>query len=176
MPDYSQAKMYRVVADNTPRCYVGSTCGTLAARMGQHRRNARVDGGCSSKLIVLLPGSRIELIELWPCTSSAELHVREGYHQAAAGEMAVNSNRAGRTQTEYSALYRAANRGAIAARDAEYRAATRVARLAQKAAYRATHRAEINAKQNAKRAAKLAAQQPPATEEPQAVALVAPAP
>jgi hypothetical protein len=60
---------------------------------------------------------KIELIELYPCNSKAELERREGYHQQNID--CVNRNIAGRTHKESNANYYSNHRDAILAQRSE---------------------------------------------------------
>lgn len=84
--DYKQSKIYKIVNDLPElqgKIYVGSTCRTLAQRMGEHRNNCR--RGKSSALHQAMRQHGVQnfyiiLIEPYPCNNKDELRAREHYH------------------------------------------------------------------------------------------------
>jgi hypothetical protein len=85
MPDYKQGQIYRLWSPHTDKFYIGSTCNMLAKRLWDHRSkyNQYLKGishfRSSFKLFELgFDDVKIELIELCPCNSKAELERREG--------------------------------------------------------------------------------------------------
>lgn len=81
MPDYQQAKIYKIVSDQTDEIYVGSTCEYyLSSRLGGHRGDLkRNHGQLSSFKLLQYPDHKIVLLELYPCQNDKELRTRERY-------------------------------------------------------------------------------------------------
>jgi hypothetical protein len=109
MPDYQQAKIYRILSDAPDSLiYIGSTTRPLLSqRMSQHRASyKRYQSGDAGKV-----GSydlfdkygvvecKIELLEIYPCNSKDELAKQEGQH--IRNNECVNKNIAGRSRKEY---------------------------------------------------------------------------
>ena len=108
MPDYQNGKIYMLgLPPFLP--YYGSTVQTLEERMNKHKKDARANlkgtliGKCSSNVLVLRPGCKIELVEDFPCSSKAELLRREGWYQL--NSPCVNKKIAGRTIKESNKKY-----------------------------------------------------------------------
>ena len=81
MKDYTQGKIYRIVA-KTGKQYVGSTTESLAQRLSRHRwyvRDTKNQGVSSVALLKEDPDAKIVLIEAYPCANSDELRAREQY-------------------------------------------------------------------------------------------------
>ena len=114
MPDYSNGKIYMLgLPPFLP--YYGSTVRTLAVRMKEHKLNAQAQlkgtsdlNRCTSDVLVLRPGCKIELVEAFPCSSKAELLRREGWYQL--NNPCVNKYIAGRTDKEYQKKYNEDNK------------------------------------------------------------------
>ena len=84
---YEQGKVYKLWRLDTNEIYIGSTCGPLYKRLGQHKQNYKkyLNGKyrftTSFKLFEKgLDDVLIELIENVPCSNKAELERAEGYH------------------------------------------------------------------------------------------------
>ena len=107
MPDYSEGKIYKIWDNNYSKCYIGSTVQPLSKRMQGHRtayNRLEKDRTKFSTACLLfdefgLDGCKIELLELYPCSSKEELHAREGHHQRE--NECVNKTISGRTYKEY---------------------------------------------------------------------------
>ena len=100
--DYANGQIYQVLNTKTNDIYVGSTCSTLAKRMYMHRWEAthKQDKYIHKKMHEIgVNDFYIELIELYPCSCSAELRAREGHYIRERGTL--NMKIAGRTDTEY---------------------------------------------------------------------------
>jgi hypothetical protein len=80
---YADGKIYKLVAPGTLDCYIGSTCGKLQQRLWHHTHaynNKGTQTQCSSyKLYDFCKDVSIQLVEVFPCASKAELEVRERY-------------------------------------------------------------------------------------------------
>jgi hypothetical protein len=96
MPNYQNGKIYSIRSRSRPDLvYIGSTTRPLSERMSGHRRN---EDGCTSKQIIDIGDSYIELIENFSCANIEELHKREGHFQRSIE--CVNQLIAGRTPAE----------------------------------------------------------------------------
>lgn len=91
MNRFEQGKVYKLVSDQAAEVYIGSTIRTLSIRLAGHRSTHRsyTKGQpgvhyCTSFEVLRYDDSRIELIELYPCTSKAALRAREQMHIDAA--------------------------------------------------------------------------------------------
>lgn len=74
MPNYQNAKIYKLVCLNTGMIYVGSTCQPLSRRLSGHRS---ATNRARSKKIIEGGNYIILLIENFPCNSVEELFARE---------------------------------------------------------------------------------------------------
>ena len=79
MPDYSNAKIYKVVNSINDKVYIGSTTRTLAQRMGDHRKCAKGDRSRFYKAMRWhgVANFRIEIIRSFPCANVIELEKEE---------------------------------------------------------------------------------------------------
>ena len=78
MPNYQNSKVYSIRSLSRPELiYVGSTTQTLSQRMTGHRAPS---SKCTSKKIIDIGDSYIELIENYPCADKNELGARENHH------------------------------------------------------------------------------------------------
>ena len=82
MPDYQNAKIYKLVNDTLGLTYYGSTVQSLSVRKACHKSSSnKVYGKCSSRL--LFDGKSdvdIVLVEKYPCNDREELHKRERFY------------------------------------------------------------------------------------------------
>ena len=101
MPDYSKAKIYHIYCNITGEIYYGSTCNTLAKRMGKHRDEAKENSkkNCSSRSIIVRDDYAYSLIEKYECNNKQELHARERYW--IENNECVNKYVPGRTNKEW---------------------------------------------------------------------------
>jgi len=77
MPDYQNAKIYKLVSPHTDKIYIGSTVQKyLCQRLAVHKHSKKY----SSKKLFELGDVEIILIEKYPCDSRLELEKRERYH------------------------------------------------------------------------------------------------
>jgi hypothetical protein len=74
MPNYQDAKIYKLVCLNTGMIYVGSTCQPLCKRLAGHKAKTN---RARSKKIIEEGNYIILLIELFPCNTIEELCARE---------------------------------------------------------------------------------------------------
>jgi len=110
MPDYSKAKIYRIVSDLNDMVYYGSTVQPLSVRLGEHVSRYKTyvktgKGGCTSrKLIASGKGNyHILHVEDFPCSRKEKLVARERYY--IEGNVCVNKVIPGRTMAEYNQMY-----------------------------------------------------------------------
>ena len=108
MPDYKNGQIYRLWSPHTDKFYIGSTCNMLAKRFHEHFHGykkflkSNTNYTSSYKLFELgMNDVEIELIELCPCNSRAELNRREGELIRLHKDNIVNLFDAGRTRQEY---------------------------------------------------------------------------
>ncbi len=78
MPDYSKAKIYRLVSPSG-LTYIGSTCCGLAKRKAQHKKDYKAGMFVSSRFLYKENEDAVEivLIEDYPCENKEQLHKRE---------------------------------------------------------------------------------------------------
>jgi len=97
MVNYRNGKIYCIRSLIRPDLiYIGSTCNTLSKRFSHHKTKSST---CSSKQIIDIGDSYIELIEDVPCDNKNQLIRREG--QLIRSMDCVNKSVAGRTRQEY---------------------------------------------------------------------------
>jgi len=78
MPNYQDAKIYKLVCNDTGLTYFGSTTQPLQHRLAQHKSATPSNGmNCSSRQIFKNDNYRIELVEDYPCDNKVELLIRE---------------------------------------------------------------------------------------------------
>lgn len=106
MPDYSKAKIYQIVCNETGRVYIGSTCEpSLSRRLSQHVRDYEnhLRGNkhyVTSFLIIKNMNYAIGLIEnCKEVTNRDELRARERYYIQNC--VCVNKNIPGRTRKQH---------------------------------------------------------------------------
>jgi hypothetical protein len=123
MPDYAQAKIYKITHPAHELPYIGSTTQPLSKRLGNHRSSTKLNcNRCRSRILFETEGAQIELIESYPCTTQEQLLRREG--DIIRATPCINRCISGRTAKEYkadnreknmayNANYRKVNRGKI---------------------------------------------------------------
>lgn len=90
MPNYENAKVYKIVSPNTDSVYYGSTTQTLKQRFSQHKKQT-----CESRLIIDAGDASIVQIECFPCTNRYDLEDREAYFIMNDRARSVNKNMPG---------------------------------------------------------------------------------
>lgn len=85
MTDYTKSKIYKLVSDQTPDVFYGSTVSDLRICLNHHRskydRFLRGDNGYSPSFkLAKHDDFHIELVESYICYSSRELKERLQYH------------------------------------------------------------------------------------------------
>jgi len=98
MPDYSRARIYKIVCDTSGEVYYGSTIQSLSMRLTGHRQDARRDR-CSSKQIIDRGNYSIVLVEEYPCENKEQLCRRERYY--IENNECVNKQVPTRTKKQY---------------------------------------------------------------------------
>jgi len=104
MPNYKNAKIYKLVSNYTDKIYVGSTTQKLSMRKAEHTRDYQqyLKGigykFISFELLELGPVDII-LLEEYQCDNREQLHKRERYH--IEKNNCVNKNIPARTLKEY---------------------------------------------------------------------------
>jgi len=97
MPNYQDAMIYTIRSlSREDLIYIGSTCQPLSKRFHGHKHSS---SRCSSRQIIDLNDSYIELYENFPCDSKNELHKREG--EIIRLLDCVNKRVAGRDRKQY---------------------------------------------------------------------------
>tara|TARA_R110002074_G_scaffold211528_1_gene380965 strand:+ start:52 stop:582 length:531 start_codon:yes stop_codon:yes gene_type:complete len=109
MPDYQRGKIYKIISPHTDKCYVGSTAlQYLSSRMAQHRQDFRRGVSITSSEIIKLGDYEIVLLELCPCNSKDELHMRERHYMETLD--CVNNKNVARTILEKVEIQRICNK------------------------------------------------------------------
>ena len=85
MVNYENAKVYKIVCNVTNKIYVGSTCKKLCQRIAAHRTEFKSWKSGKRRYITSFEiieneNYDIILLELFPCNSKEELHMRERYY------------------------------------------------------------------------------------------------
>ena len=80
MPNYKNAKIYRIVCNITGENYYGSTTQLLCQRMAKHRITAKDKYHCRSKQIIDRGDCSIVLVEEYACENKQQLHARERHY------------------------------------------------------------------------------------------------
>ena len=95
MPNYLQAKIYKIECNVTNDVYYGSTTTSLSHRISKHKS----DRNCSSINIIDRGNFNMKVIEEYPCDSKVELETRERWY--IENNVCINKNIPGRTRKEY---------------------------------------------------------------------------
>ena len=136
MPNYQDAKIYKLINTEGTLCYIGSTTQKLSLRKAHHhgdyRRLKNNKGTYLSSFEIYEDDEhdcKIILLEAYPCDSKEELGKRERYYIESTE--CVNKNRPTRTKKEwridnkdiikkYSKEYRSINKERIDKRETDY--------------------------------------------------------
>jgi hypothetical protein len=73
MNKYQNGKIYKLVCDNSPLVYYGSTIRTLKHRLWKHQYDYKINRGKTSSILFDLGNVDIKLIKNFPCNSRNEL-------------------------------------------------------------------------------------------------------
>jgi len=97
MPDYENAKIYKLWSPEGDDIYIGSTTQKLCVRKAKHKN---ANHNCTSKILYeKYTDIRIELLECFPCDNKEELTKKEGEY--IRNNNCVNKFIAGRTKKEW---------------------------------------------------------------------------
>lgn len=91
MNKYHEAIIYKIVADDTPNIYIGSTIQPLYRRFSLHKS---IKNNTGSKILFTYPNTRIELIERYACESNNKLREREQHYIEINKDICLNYCRA----------------------------------------------------------------------------------
>tara|TARA_R110000823_G_scaffold107922_1_gene226951 strand:+ start:205 stop:603 length:399 start_codon:yes stop_codon:yes gene_type:complete len=81
MPDLKNAKIYKIVCNQTKLVYYGSTTQALNLRLNQHRCKTPTNGLLlSSRIIMDNADYNIHLVEEYPCDNKKDLLIRERFY------------------------------------------------------------------------------------------------
>ena len=79
MPNYQNARIYKLWSPEGDEVYIGSTTQLLCVRKAKHIYNYKQNLACKSKLIFEKYNDvRIELLECCPCDNKEEVEKKEG--------------------------------------------------------------------------------------------------
>ena len=109
MVNYQKSKIYKIISPHTDKCYVGSTTkDRLSNRLAGHRSDLKTGIAITSKYILELGDYEIVLLELYPCNSKDELHMRERHYMETLD--CVNNKNVARTILEKVEIQRICNK------------------------------------------------------------------
>ena len=152
--NYSKSKIYKIVCNITGESYYGSTTQPLSVRIGEHRRDAKIESrNVSSKPIILRGNYDIILCEEYPCENKEQLHARE--RKWIEDNECINKYIPGRTYKEY---YEA-NKEQYKQYNEEYREANKEQMKQYQKHYREANKEQLKQYQKEYRAAKKAGSQ-----------------
>jgi len=112
MPNYQNAKIYKLICSKTNRVYIGSTTQKLKQRKWQHKDSYNP---CCSKDFI---NPEIYLIENYPCNSNSELLTKE--REYIENNECVNKQLPGRTGKESSKANYEKNKKELNKKSREY--------------------------------------------------------
>ena len=95
---YHKSKIYTIRSPHTDKFYIGSTTQLLSSRYSKHKSTLKY---CSSKEIINLGDSYIELLENFKCENREELNKKEGEMIRQYKDQCVNIQIDGRTNKEW---------------------------------------------------------------------------
>ena len=103
MPDYRDAKIYKLTSSNS-LCYIGSTTQPLNSRLSLHKYHHKLWKSGKYHFVTSFKvfddvDCKIELLERYPCDNRNELELRERYYIETI--KCVNKNVPTRTIAEY---------------------------------------------------------------------------
>jgi hypothetical protein len=102
MPDYNNAKIYKLWSPEGDDIYIGSTTKLLSTRKAQHKYDYKnkEHAHCLSKILYEKYNDvRIELLECFPCENIDELNKKE--NEYIRSNKCVNIRQEGRTYKEW---------------------------------------------------------------------------
>ena len=95
MPDYSQAKIYKIECNMTNEVYYGSTTQSLGMRLAIHKYSKQ----CRAIDIIDRGNFNMKVLEEYPCNSKKELETRERWY--IENNQCINKIIPTRTRKEY---------------------------------------------------------------------------
>ena len=120
MPDYSKAKIYRIVSPSHPdSVYYGSTTQTLRRRFNTHKKQVKAKHKCASHRLFEYDDVMIELVEECPVITKAELLEREKHYVSTHPNINI-AMPGGRDKKESDRAYYVKNRERILKRMNDY--------------------------------------------------------
>ena len=129
MPDYSEAKIYKIIDNTNDNIYIGSTCQKLSQRLSEHVRHyksykeSKRQNYMSSFKIIENGDYDIILIKEYNCESKEQLLKKERYY--IEKYQCINKNIPGRKKQEYSKEYYENNKNVLIKKMKEYREANK---------------------------------------------------
>ena len=145
MPNYQNAKIYKLICSKTNRVYIGSTTTKLKYRKLQHKHSGNK---CTSKEFI---NAKIYLLEDYPCNNKLELHSKEReYIENTDCVNMVLPCRTDKEQQEYHKAYKKEyhekNKETIKKQTKEYREKNKEIIKKQAKEYYENNKEEINKK------------------------------
>ena len=140
MPDYSQAKIYKVVCSETNKIYIGSTIQPLYKRLYQHKHKGTSNHSKTKEFIK----PKIFLIEDFPCERKEQLEARERFY--IEKNNCVNKNIPLRTRQEW----RECNKDILSKKNIEYKKKNKQKIQEYNKKYNIENKELINQKRNEK--------------------------
>jgi hypothetical protein len=107
MPNYANAKIYKVVDNTSDRIYIGSTCKTLSGRLCDHRSSYKSDKTKYCTVFEILKNEDFEIILLEKvenCENVEQLRARERFY-IELNNNCVNKNIPNHTKAESDKVY-----------------------------------------------------------------------
>tara|TARA_R110000744_G_scaffold157154_1_gene272877 strand:+ start:490 stop:996 length:507 start_codon:yes stop_codon:yes gene_type:complete len=159
MPDYSKAKIYKIVCNITGDTYYGSTTEKISQRMNSHRANK----DCCCKQIIERGDYHYGIVEDFSCENNEQLRMKERYYidnnncinkkspitskEERAAQMKVYREENKEEMSAKRKVYREANKEVIAAK---LKAQCKEVMAAKSKAYYEANKEKISAKAKAK--------------------------
>jgi hypothetical protein len=107
MPNYANAKIYKVVDNTSDKIYIGSTCKTLSGRLSAHKSSFKVDNAKYCTVFEILKNENFDIILLENvenCTDKEQLRARERFY-IETNNNCVNKNIPNHTKAESDKVY-----------------------------------------------------------------------
>jgi hypothetical protein len=106
MPNYANAKIYKIVDNTSDKIYIGSTCKTLSGRLSDHRSSYKSDKCKYCTVFEILKNDDFDIILLEKvenCQDVEQLRARERFY--IESNICVNKNIPGQTKAESDKKY-----------------------------------------------------------------------
>jgi len=140
---YQNAKIYKIVSENSNQIYIGSTIQTLKERLRKHRSDCKKEkGNCTSFIIIRQGNYKIELIKDYPCNSKKELEREEGKYQIEMN--CINKCIAGRGLKESCKAYYNKNKEELNMKTKKYHQEHKEELNMKSKKYHQEHKEELN--------------------------------